>query len=196
MINGDFTEAAGLVQPIQANIRFFMGEVKRGKKSDEEGRPIMELVEHISIAFPGSRDVFEGPVEEHHKRQYPQHYANWKKNSEEKTVVGTLLSEWPQISRSLVEQFNTVGVYTVEQLAGASDTALDRMGADSMTMHKKAKAWLELAKESASGMNLAKENKALLAKVDKLTAEMDEMSAKFEELTGKAPADVKKGNKK
>lgn len=179
------TISAGMTPGSTANVRFFYEKKRLGAKSDEEGREVGELEEYIAISFPGSRDEFVGQVEERHKKEYAAQYANWKKNNQEKTVVGTLLTDWPQITRSLAEKFNHMGMYTVEQLAAASDMAIDRLGPDSRRLHNQAKDWIELAKEKAPALRLKKELAIRDHEIQRLEAQLNELNDKFEQLTGK-----------
>jgi predicted RNase H-like nuclease (RuvC/YqgF family) len=179
------TISAGMTPGSTANVRFFYEKKRLGAKSDEEGRDVGELEEYIAISFPGSRDEFVGVVEERHKKEYAAQYNNWKKNNQEKTVIGTLLTDWPQITRSLAENFNHMGVYTVEQLAAASDAAIDRLGPDSRRLHNSAKDWLELAKEKAPALRLKKEIAIKDQQIERLQTQLDELNAKFEQFSGK-----------
>jgi hypothetical protein len=71
-------------------------------------------------------------------------YAMWKKGYEP-TPNGTHVRSWPSISPSQAEMLCNVQLLTVEDLASANESALQRIGIGARELQLKAKAWLDSA---------------------------------------------------
>ena len=150
--------------------------------SEKEGRPIYKDVEYISIRAPGSPDEICRPATQRDIDRFPRHYQAFKNRvGNEDVEEGTLLSEWPMVTRSQVEEFAFMGIKTVEQLAGISDAnGQNIMGFQGLK--RKAKEWLETA---AKGITAAE-----------LKAELDKRDLVIAELQAELKARSKPGRKK
>ena len=73
-------------------------------------------------------------------------YEAWKAGQDD-PVNGTPLTEWPAISRAMVETLRGLNVRSVEDLAEVNDAALQRMGMGSRALRDKARAWLQAAQQ-------------------------------------------------
>lgn len=136
--------------------------------TEKEGRPIYVDAEYINIRAPGSSDNVIRPATQRDRDRFPRHYAAFKNRvNDEEYIEGTLLSEWPKINRSQVEELAFFGIKTVEQLAGTSDAN----GQAFMGFHglkRTAQEWLDAA---AQGVNLS-ELRQELGKRDEVIAEL------------------------
>jgi hypothetical protein len=103
-------------------IKTYNQEVQNMAKSKEEGRPIFEMIPHMSIRAPGAKDTFVTVVTEIEKKKYHKHWKAFIERQEEVLVEGTLLEKWPAITRAEAEELKFFKIFTVEQLAGMSDT--------------------------------------------------------------------------
>ncbi|WP_395443572.1 hypothetical protein [Caulobacter sp. UC70_42] len=104
-----------------ARPRFYSKPVKNNFRSESEGRPVFEDKEFVEILVPGDRKtVVDTLVKDEHKRRWPREYAAFKAG-QEVPVEGTPLEEWPQITRSQVEELKFAHIRTVEQLASLPD---------------------------------------------------------------------------
>jgi hypothetical protein len=84
-------------------------------------------------------------------------------------VEGTLLEEWPAISRGQVEELKFLNIRTVEQLVGLSDAnAQNIMGINGLK--EKAKKYLEASEKEATAEKFAE----LEAKYEALLAAQEE----------------------
>jgi len=170
-------------------VRFFHKEREDKAKTLAEGRPCFKETEYIEIRVPGQRDVQAcRPASPKDKSRFPRHYDAFLRRVEV-PEEGTLLKEWPQISRSQVEEFSFMNVKTLEQLSVMSDTHASKIHGG-LTLKNRAMQWLESAGES----KLIAEKEALqerLALMDKQMAEMQELLAQRPEpardLTEPAP---------
>jgi len=164
-------------------VKFEVRPLLNKEASDKEGRPIYKDVEYISIRAPGSPDEVCRPASPRDIDRFPRHYQAFKNRiGNEDIIEGTLLSEWPMISRSHVEELSFMGVKTVEQLAGMSDANGQRI----MGFHglkKKAAEWIEIANAGVSAAELKKE----LEQRDQELAELRALVAELKPKRGRKP---------
>lgn len=135
-------------------VRFTLMPVENKAKSEEENRPIFEETVFIEISLPGNKDeVRIRKMKEGDKARFPRQWAAYeRRNSDGEVIEGTLLSEWPQVTRSQVEELRFFNIRTVEQLAQLTDTnAQNLRGAATL----KAKA-VEYLDKSMSNDELSK----------------------------------------
>ena len=169
-------EFAGHGGDEQLLVKFDVRSREDKTASKEAGRPIFKDVEYIDIRVPGSPDNVSRPATQRDRKRFPKHYAAFKNRiSDEDSVEGTPLAEWPQVTRSQADELAFFGIKTVEQLAQVSDVN----GQGLMGFHglkRKANAWLQAAAQGVQVSELQRE----LAKRDEMMAEMqrklDELS--------------------
>lgn len=146
------------------HVRFYIHPVKDEAASIEAGRPVYKDVEFVEKFAPGnSSNIPRGKVTELDRRNFPQQYAKFKAGDNEQ-IVGTPLTEWSLITRSQVEELAYIKCRTVEQLAEINDAACNSMPG-LYELKRKAKAFIERAKDNAPLEKLMAENDALLARV-------------------------------
>lgn len=159
--------------PDGSAIRMWRDTAKNGFLSEKEGRPIFDEVIYVEVISPGSRDsspVFElvrkfhelsayaktpmfGPKYE----EYKSFVADFEKaeGDQDGTMAGTPLSQWPEISRTMIAALKTQSVFTVDALAALPDSKLSIVGPDGRTWREKAKAYVENAKSGAYATAIA-----------------------------------------
>lgn len=139
---------------------FTMVPVKQGFKSEQEGRPIFEDVPHIRIHVPGDKNsVTERPVTDEDKERFASRWEKFQKNMTQ-APEGTPLEQWPQLTISQVYEMKALGVFTVEQLAGMTDTNAQKfMGGHEL--RRKAEVFLKVSKDTAEAQRLATLNEEL-----------------------------------
>lgn len=117
-------------------------------ESEKQGRPVYRNVDHVRIFFPGERDVVDKEATDEYKRRWPRQWQAYQEQREQ-TPEGTLLScLFPQ-SPDIVANLKALKFHTVEQLANANDHALQNVGMGAREWQRKAKAYLEAAKDGA-----------------------------------------------
>ena len=166
-------------------VKFFMDPLQNSKKSLEEGRPIFDDVEWISIKSPGSRDERVRPVRPGDKERFPKHYAAFKNRTDQEAVSGTPLTEWTGISRSQAEELKFLNIVTVEQLAGCSDQNTQNFKG-LQTLKQNAKAFLD----AASGRNV--ELESALQTIEELKARLDALEKPKRKRRTKAEMEAEK----
>jgi hypothetical protein len=95
----------------------------------------------------------------------------WKQGLEA-PVDGTSVKEWPILSRSQCENFISVGIVTVEDIAAMTEEAMARIGMGSRALRDQARDWLK-GKEIASAA--IAENAELKKKLEELQEQVNQL---------------------
>ena len=154
----------------QLQVEFFITEAKGW-----EGQPF------VRINIPGDKNtIIEQPVREDHKQRFPRQWLYFQmKNSEgEAPVIGTSLEQWARedketINMAHVEELRILKFQTVEQVALASDSQLQRIGMGGPGLREKAKNYLTRKNRSETAEELDNTKKQLA----ELQAQMAELLA-------------------
>ena len=102
-------------------VRFYMHPVEQAAQSIKAGRKIFKDTEYIEILTPGDKhSIIKRPVFDMDRRRFSEHYARFKAGQEQ-VVTGTPLSTLVWMSEARVKEYEYLHVFTVEQLAQASD---------------------------------------------------------------------------
>jgi len=155
--------------------QFYMHPRKDEAASLKEGRDIYEEIPYVKIIVPGDKDnIVQRPMREQDKMRFPRQWEAFERN-EEAPMVGTPLSEWAFVNRSQVEELKYFGIRTVEDLANAPDSQIQKfMGINALK--EKAKAFLEDSKLQAPIDKLTQENETLKAQLQDMQAQIAELS--------------------
>ena len=168
-------------------VTFYKRSVKQEDDSIAAGRPIFKEFDFVRICVPGDNlTEIDTYANASHKARFPRqwmHYQNQVGNEEK--IVGTPIEEWTLISRSQADELKGIKFYTVESIAHCSDQQLQRIGMIAgMSPHnfrEKAKAFLNLANDSAEIAQREAELQALRAENDKIKAETEAKLAAMQE---------------
>jgi hypothetical protein len=152
---------------------FYTEAVEFKFESEQQGRPVFKELPFIRIQTPGDRNnVLEVKATEYYQKRFPREWSAYKSNSTDAAVIGTVLSQWPQITKSQVKEAEFFGIKTVEQVASLSDSNLQRLGMGWMEIRRKAQAYLDAASGSAETTKLAADNERLRADFEALKAQV------------------------
>ena len=176
-------------------VRFYKKPVQQEQESIEAGRPIYKEFDFVHICVAGDTlTEIDTYALANHKTRFPIQWANYmnRVGANDEEVVGTPVAEWPLVSKSQAEELRAIKFFTVEAIANASDQQLQRMGMAAgmspFAFRDKAKAFLNLATNSAETDKRESEINALkeeLAKKDletaKIKAETDAKLAKMQD---------------
>jgi hypothetical protein len=168
-------------------VQFYKKSVKQNEASDEAGRPIFKEFDFVRIMIPGDNlTEIDTYAQESHKQRFPRqwaHYQNQVANHED--VIGTPIDQWPQVTRSQADELRGLKFHTVESIADCSDQQLQRIGMvagmSPFNFRLKAKAFLNLANDSAEVAQREAEMQALRQENDKIKAETDAKLAAMQE---------------
>ena len=182
-------------------VQFYKKSMKQEDASAEAGRPIFKEFDFVRIMIPGDNlTEIDTYAQDSHKQRFPRQWAHYQNQvAGHEDIVGTPLDQWPQVTRSQAEELRGLKFYTVEAIADCSDQQLQRIGmVAGMSPHNfrlKAKAFLNLANDSAEVAQreselqaLREENAKIKAETDaKLTAMQEQMSALLAAVAEKKP---------
>lgn len=107
----------------QAMVKFFVHPEISVYKSQQEGRPVYDDVVMIEVMQPGEKEPIRQLANEWHKRRFQRQWDNYEKGRIE-TSSGTPLSVLFPTEPSTILQLNGFNIFTVDQLAAISDTAI------------------------------------------------------------------------
>ncbi len=168
-------------------VTFYKRSMKQEDESIAAGRPIFKEFDFVRICVPGdSLTEIDTYANESHKARFPRqwaHYMNQVGNQEQ--IIGTPVEQWTLITRSQAEELKGIKFRTVEDVANCSDQQLQRIGMIAgMSPHsfrEKAKAFLNLASESAEVSQREAELQALREENDKIKAETEAKLSKMQD---------------
>lgn len=159
-------------------VRFYTEEVEDEAASAAEGRPVFKTVEMCEIRVPGDRhNIVRGRIKNMHpdpRRRFPEAYARFKAGDAVQ-VKGTLLREWGMISRSRAKEYEALGTYTVEQLAGMGDANVQGIRG-ALAERQKARDFLDVARGQAPLSQARAEIDALRSELQALKEQMSGVS--------------------
>lgn len=141
-----------------------------------EGRPVCKEVEYIELIIPANpktKPVYR--VTRQYREKYAEAYKRFKAGQEARPD-GTPLEEWPFLTKLRCAELKAMHVYTVEQLAGLSDTQLQKLGSDALDLQKRAKQFLQ--PESATVKELRAVERQQAAEIAELKAQMAQLRGK------------------
>ena len=166
---------------------FYIKPVKQNFASEEAGRPIFQDVVFVKIMTPSDQlTQIDTIAREDHKARFPRQWMHFQnKQAGQQQIVGTPVGEWPQLTASAAEELRALKFFTVELVANANDGQLQRIGMiagmSPNSLRDKARAFLNLANDSAEEAKreaeiaeLKAENERIKADTDKKLAEMQE----------------------
>ena len=129
-------------------VKFYEEQVINNFRTEAEGVPIFDSVNFISIAVPGeANDEICRKASKDDKERFLPLWRAYEKKMEQ--VDGTSLDAWTELDKRTKHTLNYLGFSSVEQVAGASDLQVQKMGMSGGQLRIKAKAFLESHKNSA-----------------------------------------------
>ena len=167
----NFNNRARFAADSKLFVTFHVVPVINNFKSAQEGRPIYEEHEYITIIIPGeSKTVVDTPVNDEFKSRFREQYARFKSGLEQ-SITGTPLEMWPQMTVGLCAELKAVNVRTVEQLAALDDSKASKfMGFHDL--RRRAQAFLDAAQGEAASNKLTIELEKRDAEIETLKAQM------------------------
>lgn len=156
-------------------VEFKLHPLQDTELSDKENRPVYRDVEFVQMLTPGDRDVYFQPATEQDKRRFPKQYEAFRAGRAQE-VIGTPLALLPGVTGSLLEEFAYFKIKTVEGLAELSDAVAVRLPG-SQEWKRKARAFVQAAKENAPVAKVQAELEQRDAKIKALEQQLSELAA-------------------
>ena len=114
----------------------------------------------VRIIVPGDKtNIVDQPVREDHKERFPRQWLHFQMQSGDGPVIGTLLQQWntddeENFSSHQMAELQILKFQTVEQVATASDSQLQRIGMGGAGLRERAKTYLTRKNQSANTSEL------------------------------------------
>ena len=168
-------------------VTFYKRSVKQEDESIAAGRPIFKEFDFVRICVPGDNlTEIDTYANNSHQARFPRQWAHYQNQvAGQEQIIGTPIEQWPLVTRSQADELKGIKFYTVESVAHCSDQQLQRIGMIAgMSPHsfrEKAKAFLNLATDSADVAQREAELQALKEENAKIKAETDAKLSKMQE---------------
>lgn len=191
MVASDLNNPAfvGAINPdTLLHVEFYMHEAEDVHKSEAAGKLVrLPAQPYIRIQAPGDKtSVMESPVLERHKARWPDKwlYFQIKEGLIEGAadVPGWKIEEWTHLNPEQVRELKFLRFSVVEQVAGASDDQIQKLGMGGMALREAARQALrsrmgaevkeEMQKKDAEISALKQQNDALAERMAKFEAFM------------------------
>ena len=164
-------------------VTFSEEAIQNPGKSEQAGRPIYDMVEMVSIRFPGNNltEIVRKVTPEDKERWAPQ-YAAFKKGGGGTVVDGTPLEAWTALNKAQVREFQAMNIFSVEQLSAVDDYFCQRIGMGGRMWRDRAKIWLEAAADNARIDAVAAESLRRGEQIEVQNRQIAELGALCEQL--------------
>jgi hypothetical protein len=127
-----------------------------------------------------------GKISQEDVTYYLAKYEAWKKGID-MPPDGTPIKGWMVLSPAQQKGLISVGILTVEDLAGVNDEGVRRIGMGGVELKRKANAWLAQAQDKGP---LTLKMTALQTENDNLRGEVDTLKTQVEKLMALVPKEV------
>lgn len=167
-------------------VSFDYEAVENEEKSKVAGRLVCDEVEYVSIRIIGDADVRRRPATDEDRQQYAAQYEQFKRKQPQ-IGSGTPLANWahPKMNRARVMEAASIGIHSVEELAGLQDGYMAKLGPGWREIRQGAQDFLKQAAGGAVLNQLRSENDALKARLTTLEEMLAKQAATIQ---GGAPA--------
>ena len=180
----------GLQQARPPFVEFKQVAMHDPQKSIELGYRVTRDVDFAFIMQPGSKDCLEKEASEwlaSIRRKslegahdaYPPEWVDgfhkkfdaWK-SGQEPPADGTSVKEWPILSPAQVQNFLSLRIITIEDVAALTEEAMQRVGMGSRELREKAREWLQTSELSKAAVTENSMLKAELAELKQQVADL------------------------
>ena len=125
-------------------VEFYMHEgIDKNKTAEKKKRVKLDPAPYVRIQVPGDKtSVIETPVREDHKRRWPQKWLYFQMQEGmvgEQDLPGWRLEEWDYLDSEQVRELKYNRFSIVEQIAGASDAQIQKLGMGGVALREAAK---------------------------------------------------------
>ena len=188
MVASDLNNPAfvGAINPdTLLSVEFYWHEPEDVLKSEAAGKIIrLPKQPYVRIMAPGDKtSIVESPVFERHKARWPDKWLYWqiKEGLIEgvQDVPGWKIEEWTHLSPEQVRELKFLRFSVVEQIAGASDDQVQKLGMGGLAIREAARQALR-ARMGAEVREEMQKKDAAISALQQENADMKEKFAKFE----------------
>mgnify|MGYP001592303745 FL=1 len=167
------------------HVEFYWHEPEDVHKSEAAGKIVrLPKQPYIRIQNPGDKtSVVESPVFERHKARWPDKWLYWqiKEGLIEgaQDVPGWKIEEWTHLNPEQVRELKFLRFSVVEQVAGASDEQIQKLGMGGLALREAARQALR-ARMGAEVREEMNKKDAEISALKEANVAMQEKFAKFE----------------
>lgn len=114
----------------------------------------------IRIMVPGDKtNVVEQPVRDHHKERFPRQWLHFQMQNNQVEAIGRPLIDWhkdrpEEINDMQLAELQIMKFQTVEQVATASDSQLQKVGMGAAGLRERARSYLMSVNKTANKSEL------------------------------------------
>ena len=132
------------------SVEFYWHEPEDQNKSMELGKLVRgPKIPYVRIQNPGDKtSIIETPVRDEHKKRFPDHWLRWQMQegmiNNGPDVPGWKLEDWTHLNPEQVRELKYLRFSVVEQVAGASDDQVQRMGIGGLSLREEARRALKV----------------------------------------------------
>jgi hypothetical protein len=176
------------------SVEFYWHEPEDPNKSMEAGKLIRgPKIPYVRIQNPGDKtSIIETAVTDHHKHRWPDHWLRWQVQegmiNNGADVPGWKLEEWTHLNPEQVRELRYLRFSVVEQVAGASDDQIQRIGMGGLALREEARRALKARLGAEIKDELSKKD-AQIAALKAADAEKEARLARLEALLTAPKAD-------
>lgn len=171
----------------QLLVKFSIHSELSQHKSKLAGAPVYDDVEIVTILNPGEKEPVIVAADEFHKRRFPKQYEAFKKGIENQQG-GTPLDMLFPASPSTVKQLKAFHIFTIQQLASISDSAMAQIPMG-RSLSDRAKEYVRNAGNGQAFHAM----EAMKAELEALKAAMAEQGVAIPEVEQVAAQPVRRG---
>src|SRR5688572_5080400 len=166
----------------QPHVTFYAKQAQHGAASLDQGKPVFKSIVFMRLQHPGERDVYEQPARPSDAERFPReyrHYCSGRVGIPDGAPLQVLFPNHEDVVSNL--QYHRI--YTVEQLANLSDTALQNIGMGGLEWQGKARRWLDAVKGGGGFAQLEENQRKLQVDNTRLRDQNQQMTSQLQALT-------------
>jgi hypothetical protein len=137
----------------------------------------------VRIIVPGDKTtVIDQPVREDHKQRFPRQWLYFQMQNSDAQVIGTPLSDWnkdrpAEFNEMQMQELQILKFQTVEQVATASDSQLQRIGMGGVGLRETARRYLQTKNQTETASEIETTRKELAELKEQMAALLSEKKA-------------------
>ena len=138
----------------------------------------------VRIVVPGDKTtIIDQPVRDDHKQRFPRQWLHFQMQNNNAEVIGVPLSQWVKddpdnFNDMQMAELQIFKFQTVEQVATASDSQLQRIGMGAVGLREMARRYLQIKNQSSSQTEMEQTKKELAEVKEQMAALMSQLSDK------------------
>jgi len=119
---------------------------------------------YVRILIPGDKtSIIDQPAKEHHKKRFMRHWLAFQAKNGSTALIGMPLEQWHQerpgeLTDGQLMELQILKFQTVEQVAQASDSQMQRVGMGGMGLRERARTFIASKNSQITGAAMNEQN--------------------------------------